>query len=121
MRKKIIAFITILFFIFPNLCLADGELHLQQEYPVIHGITISNVGEAIGKVIAYFYYFIVSISGLCALLMLVWGGFEWLTSAGDVARLSAAKETISSAIFGLIIVLSSYLLIKIVNPDLLSL
>lgn len=39
-----------------------------------------------------------------AVLMIVWGGFEWMTSAGDPAKISSAKERIYSAILGLIII-----------------
>jgi hypothetical protein len=39
-----------------------------------------------------------------AVLMIVIGGFQWMTSAGDPGKISAAKERIFAAILGLIII-----------------
>lgn len=39
-----------------------------------------------------------------AVLMIVIGGFEWMTSAGDPSKIGSAKEKIYSAILGLVII-----------------
>ncbi len=39
-----------------------------------------------------------------ATVMIVIGGFQWMTSLGDSGKVGAAKEKIYSAIFGLLIV-----------------
>jgi hypothetical protein len=39
-----------------------------------------------------------------AVLMIVIGGFQWMTSAGDPGKIAAAKEKIYSAILGLLII-----------------
>jgi hypothetical protein len=61
------------------------------------------------------YSDVVEISGILALLMIIIGGFEWLTSAGDVGRIGSAKEKIWSAIIGLLIVLASYLILHTIG------
>jgi hypothetical protein len=45
-----------------------------------------------------------NIAAGAAVLMIVIGGFQWMTSAGDPGKISAAKEKIYSAIFGLLII-----------------
>lgn len=51
-----------------------------------------------------------SIGGL-ALLMMVWGGFQWLTSAGNPEKVKKGSHTMIWAIIGLILVLGSYVLV----------
>ncbi len=41
--------------------------------------------------------------GIIATIMIIYGGFRYLTSAGDPSRISAAKDTIFKAIIGLVI------------------
>jgi len=67
------------------------------------------------EIIGNLYTDVVEFSGICALLMIIIGGFEWLISAGDVGRIGSAKEKISSAIIGLLIVLASYLILTVIG------
>jgi hypothetical protein len=41
---------------------------------------------------------------VAAVLMIVIGGFQWMTSTGDPGKIAAAKEKIYSALLGLLIV-----------------
>jgi len=66
-------------------------------------------------IISCLYDDVIQLSGICALLMIVIGGFEWLTSAGDVGKIGSAKEKITSALIGLLIVLGSYLILTIIG------
>lgn len=66
----------------------------------------------------YIYYFFLTIGGIATFAMLVWGGFRWLTSAGNPAGIGEAKDTIFSAIIGLVLLLGSYLILSTINPDL---
>jgi len=66
-------------------------------------------------IIGCLYTDVVQLSGICALLMIVIGGFEWLTSAGDPTKISSAKEKITEAIIGLLIVLASYLILTVIG------
>jgi hypothetical protein len=92
-------------------------LQLNLDYPGLFGIDINNSEhQGIPQVVAWFYYLIVSVSGLAAFAMLVVGGLQWLGSAGNISAISDAKDRIQKAIFGLIIVLSSFLIIQLINP-----
>lgn len=52
------------------------------------------------------------IIGAIAVIMLIWGGIRYTTSAGNAANVTAAKNTIMYAIIGLII---AFLAFAIVN------
>jgi hypothetical protein len=48
------------------------------------------------------------IAAMAAFLYLVIGGIQWITSGGDKAGMEAARNKITHAIIGLIIVASAY-------------
>lgn len=50
-----------------------------------------------------------------ALFMLIWGGIIWITSAGDKAKLDAARKRIIYAIIGLILAFLSFTIISLVG------
>lgn len=55
---------------------------------------------------------ILGIVGSLTLLMFIYGGFTFLTSGGSSEKVSKGKNIIIAAVIGLIIVFSSYLIIK---------
>jgi len=58
--------------------------------------------------------------GICFLLLL-YGGFTIMTSAGVPEKLNEGKEVIVSALMGLILIIFSVLILKIVGVDILQL
>lgn len=58
---------------------------------------------------------ILGLVGSLALLMFVYGGFMFLISAGSSDKIGQAKKIIVAAVIGLIIVFSSYLIIRFVS------
>lgn len=52
--------------------------------------------------------------GIVAVIMIVYGGFKYITSGGDSGNISAAKNTILFAIVGLIIVALAQIIVRFV-------
>ena len=52
------------------------------------------------------------IVGALTLLMLVWGGFEWLTSAGSPDKVKSGTQTMIWAVIGVVLVFASYILLS---------
>ena len=92
---------------------------LNLSYPSMGGINLG-LSTSIEQLVAWFYYFFVAISGLGAFVMLVAGGFKWMSSAGNPNEISEAKDIISNAILGMIVILASFLILRVINPDILS-
>jgi hypothetical protein len=67
------------------------------------------------------YTFAVGIAGIVATVMLMVGGFYWITSAGDANRVSQAKTYITSSIVGLTLVLTAFMILNFINPSLTTL
>ena len=55
---------------------------------------------------------ILGIVGSLTLIMFIYGGFTFLVSAGSSDKVGQAKKIIVAAVIGLLIVFSSYLIIK---------
>jgi len=74
----------------------------------------------LGQYIAGLYRWAILVAGLVATTMIIWGGFIYMTSAGNAELAGQGKERISHAILGLVLLLASYTLLYIINPDLVS-
>lgn len=63
----------------------------------------------------------VGIGGGIAFLLIVYAGFMIMTSAGNPERLKAGQELLTSAISGLILLIFSVVILKIIGVDILQL
>lgn len=48
--------------------------------------------------------------GLIAVVLVIYGGFKWMTSGGSEEKVDEAKKLLYSGIIGLVIILSAYAL-----------
>ena len=55
---------------------------------------------------------VLGILGSITLLMLIWGGFQWLTSAGNSERVEKGSKTMLWALIGTVVIFSAYILIS---------
>lgn len=56
-----------------------------------------------------------SVAGIILLAYLVWGGFDYLTSMGDPKKAEGAKNKITNAILGFILIFSAYWITQIID------
>lgn len=68
----------------------------------------------INVLIAQVINFILSLVGSVSLLLFVYGGITWMTSAGAADKVKKGKDIIVWAIIGLAVVFTSYILVKFV-------
>lgn len=66
------------------------------------------------------YNYLLGIGGILAAIALMIGGVLWLISAGNASRVSQAKSWITGSLTGLLILLTSYILLYEINPELLG-
>lgn len=64
--------------------------------------------------------FAIGIGGGIAFLMIVYGGFVMMTSSGNPERLTTGKEIITSAVAGLLLIIFSVVILKIIGVDILK-
>ncbi len=83
-------------------------------------ITESNKGRILGDFFNIWYGMLMGAIGVVATFMIAWGGFQYLSSRGDSTQIGNAKNTIISAITGLILAFTSYLILSVISPNLLE-
>jgi len=105
-NKKIIFisfFILLSIFLLPNISLA-GDVDVGLEYGEDVGLSATDPRIMIARIIQIFLGFL----GILTISLIIYGGFLWMTSAGNEERIEKAKQTIKSAVIGLIIILASF-------------
>jgi hypothetical protein len=58
---------------------------------------------------------IVRLAGIAAFIMLIVGGFQYMTAGGDPKRTQAAGSTITYAIFGLVAVIAAWFIMVFIE------
>lgn len=66
------------------------------------------------------YIFLVSAIGIIAAAMIMLNGLRWAAAAGNPEMITSAKNGITGAVVGLILALSSYVILFTINPQLVS-
>jgi len=97
-----------------NIATSSSNTVTAQRLPNPLGITDVNA------LIARIINFVLSLVGSVSLLMFVYGGLTWMTSAGKSDQVKKGKDIIVWSIIGLAIVFSSYILVKFVVTSLVS-
>ncbi len=70
----------------------------------------TNIGSLINGALS----FIMVIAALLVFLYLILGGIEWITSGGDKGKTENARNKITAAVIGLIILAASYAILLII-------
>lgn len=124
MKKNTLTIILLsIFFIGFILTINISEVNAASTYTLMEGIPgFAEAGESVDfpTYIMYIYKFGLWTIGVCAMLMIIIGGYMYLTSAGNTSETGKAKGIITDAIVGLILALVSYLILYTINPDLVK-
>jgi hypothetical protein len=79
----------------------------------------SNLGsKEIGDTAAGVVNIVLGFLGILATLIILMGGFKWMTSQGNTDKVDEAKKLIGAGIVGLVIILSAYAISRFVLSSL---
>lgn len=81
---------------------------------------ISNDTGTIAKYIRDIYSYAIGIVGILATVVMMFGGVLWLTAGGNPSRIGEAKTWITASLTGLLLTLTSYMILATVNPALVD-
>jgi len=95
---------------------ADASCHILE-------VPLGNFTQACGpaEYLTKIYTISVGVAVALAVVMIVYAGIIYITSGDNASKQKEAKSQITQAIFGLAILLASYLILRVVNPDLTNL
>jgi hypothetical protein len=94
-----------------------NKINLEIPIPSL-GTSISPDGSALGVYIRAVFVYFIWIVGLLAVVMIIWGGVQWVAAAGNPATITSAREKVLGAITGLALALTSVVLLNQINPNL---
>lgn len=104
-------FTTGLTILTPATVLAQGGDITQQMQNSLTNVSLKGINKdegrvevIVGRVIGVF----LSIFGIIFMVLIIFGGYKWMMASGREEEIKKAKDTIRSAIIGLIIVLAAY-------------
>lgn len=70
---------------------------------------------SLAKVVSQIIMFVIVIAGLIFFLQLISAGFSFLTAAGDSAKIQSATKNLTTAVIGLLVVISAFFLAQIIQ------
>jgi len=85
------------------------------------GICITKKGEKIATLQFFENVFenvvtiILGLAGIVLFIMLIVGGFRYITSGGDPKSVEAARKTLTSAIGGIVLIALAFLILKFIE------
>jgi hypothetical protein len=83
----------------------------------IGNVPITDLGGYIQAV----YDFAIGAAAVFAAVMMMIGGLQYLTAGGDSGKVTAAKDRVTGALIGLVLVSAAYLILNTINPNLTNL
>ena len=101
-KKNILAFIILSSFLISFQVLASNDEDLPSTLGTV------NINSFIARIINY----LLGMIGSLALVLFIYGGFLWMTSAGRAEAVAKGQKIIIWATIGMAIVFTSYVLVK---------
>ncbi|MFH1098881.1 MAG: hypothetical protein V1723_03100, partial [Candidatus Uhrbacteria bacterium] len=83
------------------------------------GVTVIDI-PWIGEYIAAIYRWAVPFGAILAVVVIMIAGIMWMTTGGAGEK-SQAQQWIANAVIGLILLVGSYVVLRLINPDLIAL
>ena len=83
------------------------------------GSNTSGTTASFSTYVAYAYNLFIALAAVAAVFMIVFGGFEYVTSTIPGNK-NDGKKRIENALWGLLLVLGSYLILRTINPQLVQ-
>lgn len=83
----------------------------------VNGTTCTTAGPSLDDIVANVVNILSILVGIAAVIMIIVGGFRYVTSGGDSGNMNTAKQTIMYAIIGLVIVVFAQFMVQYVIQE----
>ena len=101
-----------------NVCDMQPGVDIAQE--VYDAAGCNNNSDALPPIIISILNAVITVAGLVAVIFVIVGGFNYMTSAGDPGKTKKAKDTILYAVIGLIICVLAFAIVNFVINDIIN-
>ncbi len=124
MSKKILAFGLSLFvvtmLVLPSFVLAVSNIQTGDALGINYGAASGLGDRPIQETVASIINVALGLLGIVAVVIVLIGGFEWMTAGGNEEQTTKAKQRILAGVIGLAIILSAYAISKFVIGGLIN-
>ncbi|MCE9586554.1 pilin [Candidatus Uhrbacteria bacterium] len=98
---------------------ATCDPEATESAPISLGVSVGGIRQVSGlpQYINTIYSYLVSVILVVAIVMVVYGGFLYLTGAAGMGSIQRGKQIIKDAIVGMIIVLAAYAILQTINTS----
>jgi hypothetical protein len=104
----------------PMVALAQGAVTSNELLPGQIATELGQQQQDLRITIARIIRTAMSLLGIVAVLIILYGGFKWMTAAGSDEQVGEAKKIITAGIIGLIIILTAYAIASFVINSLVA-
>jgi len=105
MKKIATGLLTLSLLVVP--AVAAAQINVNDEYGTTFGMGTADLESTVVQIVQWVLGFL----GLIAVIMILIGGFQWMTAGGNEEKVASAKKVISAAVIGLIIVLLAWAIV----------
>jgi hypothetical protein len=96
------------------------DFHLIQTVHAASIIPDFSTATDFGYFIRNVYLLSIGIVGIAVFVQFIRAGLEYMLAAGNIGKVENAKEYMTNAVLGAVLLLSSYLILNVINSDLLD-
>lgn len=83
--------------------------------PDVTGTGTAAFAEPFTKFLSNFIGFLTTLAGILFLIYFLFAGLSWVTSGGDKAKVEKAKDQLTQAAIGLIVVIAAYSIVGVIG------
>ncbi len=122
MKKIIFLYLIIMVMVFGSVLFVHAQTStIPSSTPDLQLPEFTHESSSIASMINKIYIYALSIAGVLAIVMIVYGGISYALDPGNAAKQGEAKEIMQSAIWGIVLLVGAYVILKTINPDLVQL
>lgn len=103
-KRNLVSLLAIIGLLLPTLVSAQVNIGA---YGATFGLGTADLASTVVKIVQWVLGFL----GLIAVIMILYGGFVWMTAGGNEEKVASAKKIISAAVIGLIVVLLAWAIV----------
>jgi len=110
--KNVVVFAIVAFLLVPVLSF-PAHAQIGMEYATNFGLQNASASDPRDMAVQIVKY-LMTFLGIIAVVVILLGGFKWMTAAGNEDKLAEAKQLIIAGVIGLIIILAAFAIVTFV-------
>ena len=121
-RKISIISFSLLFFLGTTITVSASDVSYRKQVVGFGDskIVFDDSTRPLGQYIKDIFAYGVGVSAVIATVVLMIGGFQWVTAGGNTSKIEEAKSWIFGSISGLALALSAYTILSLISPNLVN-